>query len=430
VIALIIGLPVLFLVVVLVCGLWATAGERAHRHTHYLKGSLRCGRCQSRIAYCVTRGNGGRYAYFFCLGRHERRTDCDLPHLQAEDVENAVVRAWEHESVEPKTADDLRRVLIDELASLDEGSEKKRKRLKTQEAQIEQERRVWAEKSFSGTVPDDIAAERQQALAKRLVRLREELGRLAVDAAEIRFEIERVLDLAKECGTSYRTSKSAVRRQWNQAWFQWIEIDVDKDQHSQVRTVIRTPLIEAMKTARIPSRGNDHFEAQPTHGHRRGSRLFSYVHGLRVGTLVELIATCSNPSRALARVLERDTTASDLDVSNCGRAETSSHPRRRTTTHLGPEQSEAVVVGYQAGRTIREMAAEFGTTRSTASEILKRKGVSLRLQSLSEKDVELAIELNQAGLSLVQVSERFKKSPRTIRRQLLRNGVQSGTLMG
>jgi hypothetical protein len=78
-------------------------------------------------------------------------------------------------------------------------------------------------------------------LAKRLVRLREELGQLAVDAAEIRFGIERVLDLAKECGTSYRTSKSAVRRQWNQAWFQWIEIDVDKDQHSQVRTVIRTP---------------------------------------------------------------------------------------------------------------------------------------------------------------------------------------------
>jgi HAMP domain-containing protein len=49
----------------------------------------------------------------------------------------------------------------------------------------QQERRVWAEKSFAGTIPDDIAAERQQALAKRLIRLREELGRLALDAAEI-----------------------------------------------------------------------------------------------------------------------------------------------------------------------------------------------------------------------------------------------------
>jgi hypothetical protein len=37
------------------------------------------------------------------------------------------------------TANDLRLVLIDELASLDEGSEKRRKQLKIQEAQIEQE---------------------------------------------------------------------------------------------------------------------------------------------------------------------------------------------------------------------------------------------------------------------------------------------------
>ena len=55
------------------------SGERAHRHTHYLKGSLRCHRCKSRLAYCVSRGNGGSYAYFFCLGRHHGRTDCDLP---------------------------------------------------------------------------------------------------------------------------------------------------------------------------------------------------------------------------------------------------------------------------------------------------------------------------------------------------------------
>lgn len=102
------------------------ASERAHRHTHYLKGSLRCGRCQSRLAYCVSRGNGGRYAYFFCLGRHERRTGCDLPHLPAHDVEKAVLAMWKYESIEPGEADELRSLLIDELAGLDEGFEKKR----------------------------------------------------------------------------------------------------------------------------------------------------------------------------------------------------------------------------------------------------------------------------------------------------------------
>jgi DNA invertase Pin-like site-specific DNA recombinase len=77
------------------------SGERAHRHTHYLKGSLRCFRCKSRLAYCVSRGNGGSYGYFFCLGRHERRTDCDLPYLSHEAVEAAVVDFYLGDHLKP-----------------------------------------------------------------------------------------------------------------------------------------------------------------------------------------------------------------------------------------------------------------------------------------------------------------------------------------
>ena len=35
------------------------SGERAYRRTHYLKGTVRCFRCNSRLGYCVSRGNGG-----------------------------------------------------------------------------------------------------------------------------------------------------------------------------------------------------------------------------------------------------------------------------------------------------------------------------------------------------------------------------------
>jgi hypothetical protein len=54
---------------------------------------------------------------------------------------------------------------------------------------------VWAEKSFDGVIPDDIAVEKQQVLAKRLAHLREKLGHLAVEAAEVEIGIERVTDL-------------------------------------------------------------------------------------------------------------------------------------------------------------------------------------------------------------------------------------------
>lgn len=68
------------------------AGDRSWRHSHYLKGALRCARCGSRIGYGTAKGRGGDYDYFFCLGRHTKRTICDLPYLPVEETEQAVAR--------------------------------------------------------------------------------------------------------------------------------------------------------------------------------------------------------------------------------------------------------------------------------------------------------------------------------------------------
>jgi predicted HTH domain antitoxin len=142
-----------------------------------------------------------------------------------------------------------------------------------------------------------------------------------------------------------------------------------------------------------------------------------------MGLLVEVIAMCSNPSPALARVLRPGNTPSDQEVFEPVWMEVPPHPGRRTKIHLGPDQVTAVAAGYQAGRTIKELGAEFGIHSTVVSRILKEQGITLRLKPMSEKDVELAIELYQAGLSLMRVSEQVTKSPGTIRSELLRHGV-------
>ena len=47
----------------------------------------------------------------------------------------------------------------------------------------------------------------------------------------------------------------------------------------------------------------------------------------------------------------------------------------------------------------------------------------LRLPPMGEKDLELAIQLYQAGLSLMRVSQRVQNSPSTIRSEFLRHRV-------
>ncbi|MGH8930717.1 MAG: recombinase family protein [Egibacteraceae bacterium] len=55
------------------------AGEKRRIHHHYLKGTVYCGYCASRLCFNLAKGrHGGLYPYFFCLGRH-RGNGCDLP---------------------------------------------------------------------------------------------------------------------------------------------------------------------------------------------------------------------------------------------------------------------------------------------------------------------------------------------------------------
>jgi site-specific DNA recombinase len=46
------------------------------------------------LGYGTAQGMGGEYDYFFCLGRHTGRTDCDLPYLPVLEVDDIITRQW------------------------------------------------------------------------------------------------------------------------------------------------------------------------------------------------------------------------------------------------------------------------------------------------------------------------------------------------
>jgi hypothetical protein len=58
----------------------AQSGEKPSRHRHYLRGSLFCKRCGSRMGFVHANGRSAIYDYFFCWSRH-RGTGCDLPYV-------------------------------------------------------------------------------------------------------------------------------------------------------------------------------------------------------------------------------------------------------------------------------------------------------------------------------------------------------------
>ncbi len=263
------------------------SGERSHRRTHYLKGSLLCNRCGSRLAYCVSRGNGGSYEYFFCLGRHERRTNCDLPHLDPSAVEQAVVRFYALQGLNAAEYEQLRSLLLEDLANVEHDTDKERRRLQAQMTEIQQARRRWAEKSMAGVVPDDIAREQQTGLGKQLVYVQEQLGRLSVIGSEHQADIEAVLRLARDCGDAYRLSPASWRHEWNVAFWQALKVDIDSEARPTIAEGELTELFQAIRTAQpfelgVSEQPKDEF------GGTRHARLYSFCRGSRVATVVEV----------------------------------------------------------------------------------------------------------------------------------------------
>ena len=67
------------------------SGEKTQTHDHYLKGSIFCGECGSRLILSNARGSKDViYPYFLCSGRHTKRTDCQRKAMFVPDIEAAV----------------------------------------------------------------------------------------------------------------------------------------------------------------------------------------------------------------------------------------------------------------------------------------------------------------------------------------------------
>ncbi len=64
----------------------ATTGEKTSKHHHYLKGTVFCGECHSRLVFSRNRGNGGSYDYFKCMGR-QNGVDCTIGYVRADWLE-------------------------------------------------------------------------------------------------------------------------------------------------------------------------------------------------------------------------------------------------------------------------------------------------------------------------------------------------------
>lgn len=204
------------------------SNSRNRLHNHYLKGSIFCARCGSRMGVSMSTGRGGGvYPYFFCLGR-QRKNGCDLPFLAIDQVEEAVCRVYKQIELKAAVQSGLETNLFQELEQDRKTMGKAAAQLKAKEDRLSKQRYVWAEKVANGSVPDDIGRERQAALQTQLARVRADLAKLHVAGDQIEITVRKAIRLVECCEVAYRNATDAGRREWNQTVFVRLEVDAEK----------------------------------------------------------------------------------------------------------------------------------------------------------------------------------------------------------
>ena len=191
----------------------ALSGDRAHKHEQYLKGSIFCGQCRSRLVYSPVTGNGGRYEYFKCFGRHNLRNACNARHLRVERVEEAVERYYrQHRWLTPDQQTAVR-AAVRQYAGLNlQTAERETERAARRLDALKQEQQRLLQLSYRDLVDDDVLAAEQARIRGERAQVAKWAKTAARDVAEISEALDEALQLLSDAGTAY------LARSWPASW--------------------------------------------------------------------------------------------------------------------------------------------------------------------------------------------------------------------
>ena len=206
------------------------AGSRAWKLDHYLKGTVVCARCHSKLGYSRNTGRGGTYDYFFCLGRATKRTNCNLPYLSAHAVERTVAGEWRTLTLDATTTDAARRYVADQLARQHAGRSRELTAATREVQRLTTAKARLLDAYLAQAVELDDFQSRQTSIAQQLVSAQRRLNALGRDDEQLMARADVVLSLFERGSEVYGLADDGTKRLLNQAAFSWIGIGLEDDE--------------------------------------------------------------------------------------------------------------------------------------------------------------------------------------------------------
>jgi site-specific DNA recombinase len=201
-------------------------GEKVREYPHYLKSSVFCGECDSRlIVQHTTNRHGTLYEYFICSGRASKRTECLASAVPIALIENKVLGLYERLALAPDLSAQLKVHLMHELDESLADARRVKADLLREQTRLKDRSRKLLDGHLAGIIPQELYGEEQSDITRRMATLVERLSALDADNETVVSNLEFAIALVDNCYEAYRRASDSLRRNFNQAFFSKIYVD-------------------------------------------------------------------------------------------------------------------------------------------------------------------------------------------------------------
>jgi site-specific DNA recombinase len=254
------------------------AGEKQRKHPHYLKGSVYCGQCGSRLIVTYATGRrGGTYPYFICVGRQQKRSACKQRAIGIEQAEAAVAAYYATIQLSEPEVERLRVFLGEELSKLRTDAAKEQTSQRRRLGKLEGERKKLLDAYYADAIQLDLLKGEQDRLTGEIANAEGRLASIEGDFAEAETNLERVLIRIGDCASVYGEAPGTARRQFNLAFFTRLLLDDEGEVTAELAEPFGTLLGEELRRAAVAQADTELREAVEEALRRRT------VEGLLIG---------------------------------------------------------------------------------------------------------------------------------------------------
>ena len=275
-------------------------GTHQRTNLHYLRGSVYCGSCGSRLMLTTAKNRWGTvYPYVICSGRTRKTTICQRQAMPVDLIEELIEDEYRTIALSPDLRDHIEELILEDFDTLQEAAAGERRDLEAQRTVLTAQRQKLLDAHYTGAIPLDLLKTEQDRIASQLANIDQQLGAASDSYEQARQTLADCLDLTRDCHAAYLQATDPTRRLFNQAFFTRIYIDEDDGTRERSVRVDYNPPFGDLLARLVPARvhhdvhKHQHAEEQKTRretpaGSATPEPGIHKVQGSHTDTLVEL----------------------------------------------------------------------------------------------------------------------------------------------